>query len=100
MIAPSSAVVRAICDSVTGVTADAVVIGAGPNGLVAATVLARAGWTVEVLERRDVAGGAVGSVRTDRGYLHDWGSAFYGVLHTSPVLIELGFDKVPWAHTD
>jgi len=79
---------------------DAVVVGAGHNGLVAATLLARAGWSVEVLERRPVAGGAVGSETTARGYLHDWGSAFYGVLHTSPVLAELGLDRrVRWAHT-
>jgi phytoene dehydrogenase-like protein len=83
------------------VAVDAVVIGAGPNGLTAATLLARAGWTVELLERRHVAGGAVGSVTTDRGYLHDWGSAFYGVLHSSPVLRQLGLDRrVSWAHTD
>lgn len=80
---------------------DAVVIGAGPNGLVAATLLARAGWSVELLERRDVAGGAVGSVTTDRGYLHDWGAAFFGVLHAFPVLQQLGLDRrVEWAHTD
>jgi phytoene dehydrogenase-like protein len=82
------------------VAVDAVVVGAGHNGLVAATVLARAGWSVELLERSPVAGGAVGSDRTDRGYLHDWGSAFFGVLHTSPVLGELGLDRrVEWAHT-
>jgi phytoene dehydrogenase-like protein len=82
------------------VTVDAVVIGAGHNGLVAATLLARAGWSVEVHERSQVAGGAVGSDTTARGYLHDWGSAFYGVLHTSPVLAELGLDRrVGWAHT-
>lgn len=76
------------------------VIGAGHNGLVAATLLARAGWSVEVLERAPVAGGAVGSDTTDLGYVHDWGSAFYGVLHTSPVLRELGLDRrVSWAHT-
>ncbi|MGI8534969.1 MAG: phytoene desaturase family protein [Mycobacteriales bacterium] len=81
-------------------TVDAVVIGAGPNGLVAATLLARAGWSVELLERRDVAGGAIGSDTTARGYVHDWGSAFYGVLHASPVLRELGLDRrVGWAHT-
>jgi phytoene dehydrogenase-like protein len=82
------------------VAVDAVVIGSGPNGLVAATLLARAGWSVELLERSEVAGGAVGSDTTDRGYVHDWGSAFYGVLHTSPVLRELGLDRrVHWAHT-
>ena len=37
---------------------DAVIIGAGHNGLVAAAYLARAGLSVECLERRDVAGGA------------------------------------------
>ncbi|MEA2271976.1 MAG: hypothetical protein QOI98_684 [Solirubrobacteraceae bacterium] len=37
---------------------DAVVIGAGHNGLVAAAYLARAGLSVEVIERRDVVGGA------------------------------------------
>jgi phytoene dehydrogenase-like protein len=37
---------------------DAVVIGAGHNGLVAAAYLARAGLGVEVFERRDVVGGA------------------------------------------
>jgi len=82
------------------VAVDAVVIGAGHNGLVAATLLARAGWSVEVLERSPVAGGAIGSDTTERGYVHDWGSAFYGVLHTSPVLHELGLDRrVGWAHT-
>jgi phytoene dehydrogenase-like protein len=82
------------------VAVDAVVIGSGPNGLVAATLLARAGWSVELLERSDVAGGAVGSDTTERGYVHDWGSAFYGVLHASPVLRELGLDRrAAWAHT-
>jgi phytoene dehydrogenase-like protein len=37
---------------------DVAILGAGHNGLVAAAYLARAGLSVEVLERRDVAGGA------------------------------------------
>ena len=38
--------------------ADVIVLGAGHNGLVAATLLARAGLSVDVLERADVVGGA------------------------------------------
>ena len=37
---------------------DAVVVGAGHNGLTAAAYLARAGWSVLVLERRNQLGGA------------------------------------------
>jgi phytoene dehydrogenase-like protein len=43
---------------VCGTVLDAVVIGAGHNGLVAAAYLARAGLEVEVFESRDVVGGA------------------------------------------
>jgi len=43
---------------IAGATADVVVIGAGHNGLVCACYLAKAGLKVQVLERRDVVGGA------------------------------------------
>lgn len=44
---------------------DVVIVGAGHNGLVAAVLLARAGLSVQVLERADVIGGAC---RTERPF--------------------------------
>lgn len=73
---------------------DAVVIGAGPNGLVAANILAAAGWSVEVLEAQPEPGGAV---RSDRGvhpdYVSDLFSAFYPLAAASPVLAELELEE-------
>jgi phytoene dehydrogenase-like protein len=40
---------------------DAVVVGAGPNGLVAANHLVDKGWSVLVLEAQPTVGGAVRS---------------------------------------
>lgn len=79
---------------------DAVVIGSGPNGLVAAQRLARAGWDVVVCEAAPVAGGAVRSdPLTLPGFVHDTCSAFYGTLHATPVFSELDLGaRVPWAH--
>src|SRR3954471_13438746 len=72
--------------------ADAVVIGAGPNGLVAACTLADAGWDVVVLEAADEVGGAVKSERRVPGYVHDMYSSFYPLAAASPVLAKLGLD--------
>lgn len=46
---------------------DAVIVGGGHNGLVAAGYLARAGLSVLVLEKRAVAGGAVAGERAFKG---------------------------------
>ncbi|MEU2067203.1 phytoene desaturase family protein [Streptomyces anulatus] len=79
---------------------DAVVIGAGPNGLVAANLLAAAGWSVEVLEAQPEPGGAV---RSDRGvhpdYVSDLFSAFYPLAAASPVLggLELQEEGLEWS---
>ncbi|QKW36533.1 NAD(P)/FAD-dependent oxidoreductase [Actinomadura sp. NAK00032] len=81
--------------------ADAVVIGAGHNGLVAANVLADAGWDVEVLEAQPEPGGAV---RSDRGvhpdYVSDLCSAFYPLGAASPVMRALDLQRhgLRWRH--
>lgn len=66
---------------------DAVVIGSGPNGLVAANLLAGAGWSVDVLEAAAEPGGAVRSAElTLPGFLHDVFSAFYPLAVVSPAM--------------
>ena len=51
---------------------DAIVVGAGINGLAAAVHLAAKGWKVVVLERADVPGGAVKTRELTRpGFRHD-----------------------------
>lgn len=55
---------------------DAVVIGAGPNGLATANVLGDRGWDVVVAEANAVPGGAVQSGElTVPGFRHDLFSA-------------------------
>ncbi|HWB66520.1 MAG TPA: NAD(P)/FAD-dependent oxidoreductase [Mycobacteriales bacterium] len=82
--------------------ADAVVIGAGPNGLVAANLLADAGWDVVVLEAQPEPGGAV---RTSRwpspDYLADDCSAFYPLAAASPAITGLHLEDhgLHWLRT-
>ena len=72
-------------------TVDAVVIGSGHNGLVAAAYLARAGWSVEVLERAERAGGAVTTEElTLPGFRHDTFSSWHPLFMGSAAYAELG----------
>lgn len=73
---------------------DAVVIGAGHNGLVAANLLADEGWDVTVLEAADAPGGAVRTAElTLPGFHHDVFSAFYPLSAASPVLAGLQLER-------
>ncbi|MDQ6649670.1 MAG: NAD(P)/FAD-dependent oxidoreductase [Actinomycetota bacterium] len=73
---------------------DAVVIGAGPNGLVAANHLVDAGWTVLVLEAQPEPGGAVRSGEvTAPGFVSDLFSAFYPLGFASPVIASLKLER-------
>ena len=84
---------------------DAVVVGAGHNGLIAAAYLARAGRSVCVLERDAIPGGAVSTVERFPGYRVDRGSSAHIMIRHTPILDELDLyrhglryaDCDPWA---
>ncbi|XP_075655776.1 uncharacterized protein LOC142625908 isoform X2 [Castanea sativa] len=64
---------------------DALVIGAGHNGLIAATYLARGGLTVAVLERRHVIGGAAVTEEIIPGFKFSRCSYLHSLLRPSIV---------------
>ncbi|WP_353080954.1 phytoene desaturase family protein [Tessaracoccus lapidicaptus] len=77
---------------------DAVVIGAGHHGLVAAALLADAGWDVAVFDGRPVPGGAVAHRHVD-GFVVDEFSSCYPLGMASPVLRDLDLEDhgLTWA---
>jgi len=80
---------------------DAVVVGAGPNGLVAAATLAGKGWRVLVLEAGAEPGGGLRSAElTLPGYVHDVCSAVHPLALASPALAALGLNRhgLEWVH--
>jgi phytoene dehydrogenase-like protein len=89
-----------MCPIRGGETVDAVVIGAGHNGLVSAALLADAGWDVLVLEAQDQPGGAVKSAELTPGYVSDLYSAFYPLSVASPALREMHLEDhgLQWTH--
>jgi phytoene dehydrogenase-like protein len=81
--------------------ADAVVIGSGPNGLVAANLLADAGWDVLVLESAATPGGGVRTAElTAPGFRNDLCSAFYPFATAATPLARLGLAEhgLRWEH--
>ncbi|MGY1845055.1 phytoene desaturase family protein [Modestobacter sp. SYSU DS0875] len=79
---------------------DAVVIGSGHNGLVAACHLARAGLRVEVVERDEVIGGAVSTVERWPGVRVDRGSSAHVIIRHSGVVEELELERFGLRYVD
>ncbi len=82
---------------------DAVVVGAGPNGLAAAVAMARAGASVLVVEQGDRPGGGCRSAElTLPGFVHDVCSAVHPLGIASPYLrsLPLADHGLRWRHPD
>src|SRR5689334_15125324 len=79
---------------------DVVVIGAGHNGLIAACYLADAGLDVEVVERDEVAGGAVSTVERFPGFAVDRGSSLHLMIRMTGIPEELHLDEVGLQYVD
>lgn len=82
---------------------DAVVVGAGPNGLTAAVELARRGFSVAVFEAEGtVGGGARTEELTLPGFRHDPCSAAHPLGINSPAFRALPLERygLEWLHAD
>ncbi|MER7921673.1 NAD(P)/FAD-dependent oxidoreductase [Streptomyces sp. NPDC096057] len=82
---------------------DAVVVGAGPNGLTAAVELARRGFSVAVFEARDtVGGGARTEELTLPGFRHDPCAAAHPLGVSSPAFRALPLERygLEWLHPE
>jgi len=80
---------------------DAVVVGAGPNGLAAAVELARNGCSVAVIEAESTIGGGARSAETTLpGFVHDLGSAIHPFGYASPYFRSLPLEDhgLEWIH--
>jgi phytoene dehydrogenase-like protein len=72
---------------------DAVIIGSGINGMVAAAELARAGWSVALVERNPEIGGFIATgERTLPGYRHDTYSSWHPLFVSGAAYASLGAD--------
>lgn len=82
---------------------DAIVVGAGPNGLAAGIVLARAGLSVLIIEGSPVAGGGARSVElTLPGFIHDPCAAVHPFGKASPFFRSLPLEEhgLTWIQPD
>ncbi len=82
---------------------DGVVVGAGPNGLMSAITLARAGQRVLLVEAAATIGGGLRSAAlTEPGYVHDVCSTVQALAMASPAFLDVGLAGigVEWCHPE
>jgi phytoene dehydrogenase-like protein len=79
---------------------DVVIVGAGHNALVAACYLAREGLDVEVVERREVVGGAVSTVERFPGYAVDVGSSAHIMFRFTGIAEDLNLSSCGLTYLD
>jgi phytoene dehydrogenase-like protein len=82
---------------------DAIVVGAGPNGLAAAIELARAGRSVRVYEAAEAAGGGTRSAEvTLPGFVHDVCASVHPLSLASPFVRSLNLARhgLEWVHPE
>ncbi len=81
---------------------DAIVIGAGHNGMALSTYLGKSGWRVLVLEKRYEEGGGLSTESyTEPGFLHNLHSNYHTFVGLCPVYDDLeliGGDGVSYVH--
>jgi phytoene dehydrogenase-like protein len=79
---------------------DVVIVGAGHNALVTACYLAREGLDVEVVERREVVGGAVSTVERFPGYQMDVGSSAHIMVRHTGIIEDLALGELGLEYQD
>jgi phytoene dehydrogenase-like protein len=81
---------------------DAIIIGAGHNGMALSTYLGKSGWKVLCLERRyEEGGGLTTEYFTEPGFLHNLHSNYHSLVGMCPAYDDLdliGGDGVTYAH--
>jgi len=81
-------------------TPDFVFVGAGHNALVCAGYLAKAGYTVHLVERRHRVGGAVVTEEIVPGYKFDLGGSAHILINHTPIVRDLDLEQYGLEYID
>ena len=81
---------------------DAIIIGAGPNGLLCGAYLAKAGMKVLLLEKRhEIGGGLITEEITVPNFLHDTHAIYMAMIDYAPAIKDLELDKnIKWVRPE